>query len=402
MTDGDTIYLDYAAATPVDERVLEAMLPYFTQEFANPSASYAAARKAHAAVEDARARIAKLMGAKAVQITFTAGATEANNLALTAAAPGAHVLLSAIEHESLRACADSLAEAPATLGTERSTSLIPVNAIGIVTPEALRSTLRPDTELVSIAYANGEIGTIQPLRELANVIEEERARRLRSGDMRPLHLHTDASQAAALKNLNVSSLGADLVTVSAAKMYGPKQVGLLWAKSGIKLHPLICGGGQESGLRSGTENVPGIIGFARAFELAREEQKAEAARLRALRDWMQEALVTAHEWTVVSGPTKDAQRLDNLLHISFRMIDARRLVIMLDQRGVSVGTGAACAANKMTTSPVLEAIGATPAVAAGSLRITLGRPTTSEQVDRAAAIIMNAVLDEYRRLGLTG
>lgn len=383
------IYLDYAAATPVDARVLEAMLPFFSQEFANPSASYRAAREVRAAVEDARARIAHLMGAKPAQIVFTAGATEANNLALTAASHDAHVLASAIEHESIRACA----------GMRDSIELLPATPEGFVAPEALRSAIRPDTELVSVSYANGEIGTIQPLRELAAVVEEERARRLRDGDMRPLHLHTDASQAAALRSLNVSSLGADLVTVSAAKMYGPKQVGLLWARSGIELHPLVCGGGQESGLRSGTENVPGIVGFARAFEIAREEQKDEAKRLRELRDRLQGSLTDAFDWTVVSGPKKDAQRLDSLLHVSFPGLEARRLVILLDQQGVSVGTGAACAASKMTVSPVLEAIGMEPEVAAGSLRITLGRPTTSEQIDRAAEIIIDVVRAECARVG---
>lgn len=391
MTTDDVIYLDFAAATPLDARVLDAMTPFFSQEFANPSASYSMARETRSAVEDARARIAKLMGAKPAQITFTAGATEANNLALTSASRGAHVLMSAIEHESIRACADDDAH---------DTPLIPVTSTGFVTPEALRAAIRPDTELVSIAYANGEIGTIQPLRELANVIEEERMRRLKDGDTRPLYLHTDASQAAALKSLNVSSLGADLVTVSAAKLYGPKQVGLLWAKSGIALRPLVCGGGQEAGLRSGTENVPGIIGFARAFEIAREEQKAEAKRMRTLRDWLQASLLESYDWAVVSGSAKDAQRLDNLLHVSFPGLEARRLVILLDQRGVAVGTGAACAASKMTTSPVLEAIGAAPEVAAGSLRITLGRPTTSAQVERAAAIIKEVVDAECQRVGM--
>lgn len=392
MTTDDGIYLDYAAATPLDARALDAMMPFFSKEFANPSASYSAARDVRTAVEDARGRIAHLMGAKPAQVVFTAGATEANNLALSAASSDAHVLLSSIEHDSLRACASS----------RGNVDLLSVEPDGTVDAETLRAAIRPDTELVSISLANGEIGTIQPLRELAVVIEETRAARLRAGDARPLHLHTDASQAAALRGMNVSSLGVDLATVSAAKMYGPKQVGLLWAKSGIVLRPLLCGGGQEGGLRSGTENVSGIIGFARAFEIAREEQKDEAKRLRELRDWLQGELVSAFPWAVVSGPLKDARRLENLLHVSFPGLEARRLVILLDQQGVSVGTGAACAASKMTTSPVLEAIGASPEVAAGSLRITLGRPTTRAQVERAAAIIKDVVRSECERTGLGG
>lgn len=389
MSVDEGIYLDYAAATPVDEQVLEAMLPYFSQDFANPSASYTPARQVHASVEDARARIAHLMGGKPANIVFTAGATEANNLALTAAAPGAHVIASAIEHASMRSC---------VLARENA-SLVPVDAQGFVSPDTLKATLRPDTELVSIALANGEIGTIQPLRELAQVVGAERAHRLAAGDMRPIYLHTDASQAAALRTLNVSSLGADLVTVSAAKMYGPKQMGLLWVRSGIELRPLVCGGGQEAGLRSGTENVPGIIGFARAFELARERREDEVKRLRELRDWLQATLTAAFADAVVAGPARDAQRLDNLLHISFPGLLARRLVISLDQRGVYVGTGSACAASKMTVSPVLEAIGVSPEVAEGSVRITLGHDTTREQVERAAQIIIEVVRAEMKRVG---
>lgn len=391
MTADEPIYLDYAAATPVDERVLNTMLPYFSQRFDNPSASYTPARRVRADVEDARARIAHLMGTKPANIIFTAGATEANNLALAAVASDAHVIASAIEHESVRACVLARKEG----------ALLPVDAQGFVSAEVLRKAIRPDTELVSIAYANGEIGTIQPLRELAQVVADERARRLAMGEGRPIYLHTDASQAATLKTLNVSALGADLITVSAAKMYGPKQVGLLWMRSGIELHPLVRGGGQEAGVRSGTENVPGIIGFARAFELAHELREEEAKRLRGMRNLLQEQLTGAFSDAVITGPTRDAQRLDNLLHVSFPGLLARRLVILLDQRGVYVGTGSACAASKMTVSPVLEAIDAAPEVAESSLRITLGRETTREQVERAAQVIIDVVCAERERVGLS-
>ena len=391
MTADEPIYLDYAAATPVDERVLNTMLPYFSQRFDNPSASYTPARRVRADVEDARVRIAHLMGTKPANIIFTAGATEANNLALAAVASDAHVIASAIEHESVRAC---------VLARKEGT-LLPVDAQGFVSAEVLRKAIRPDTELVSIAYANGEIGTIQPLRELAQVVADERARRLAMGEGRPIYLHTDASQAATLKTLNVSALGADLITVSAAKMYGPKQVGLLWMRSGIELHPLVRGGGQEAGVRSGTENVPGIIGFARAFELARELREEEAKRLRDMRNLLQEQITGTFSDAVITGPTRDAQRLDNLLHVSFPGLLARRLVILLDQHGVFVGTGSACAASKMTVSPVLEAIDAAPEVAESSLRITLGRETTREQVERAAQVIIDVVCAERERVGLS-
>lgn len=391
MTADEPIYLDYAAATPVDERVLDTMLPYFSQRFDNPSASYTPARQVRADVEDARARIAHLMGTKPANIIFTAGATEANNLAFAVVASDAHVIASAIEHESVRAC---------VLARKEGT-LLPVDAQGFISAEVLRKAIRPDTELVSIAYANGEIGTIQPLRELAQVVADERARRLAMGEGRPIYLHTDASQAATLKTLNVSALGADLITVSAAKMYGPKQVGLLWMRSGIELHPLVRGGGQEAGVRSGTENVPGIIGFARAFELARELREEEAKRLRDMRNLLQEQITGTFSDAVITGPTRDAQRLDNLLHVSFPGLLARRLVILLDQHGVFVGTGSACAASKMMVSPVLEAIGSAPEVAESSLRITLGRETTREQVERAAQVIIDVVCAERERAGLS-
>ena len=382
-----SIYLDYAAATPMNPQVLDAMLPYFGERFANPSAPYSAARAVKTDMEDARARIAHLIGAKPSNIVFTAGATEANNLAFSAVHPDAHVLTSAIEHESVLACAKAYDHA-----------LIPVTEQGFVTAEALRDALTPRTELVSVALANGEIGTMQALRELAAVLDAERARRLEAGETRPLYLHTDASQAAATCMINISSLNADLITISAAKMYGPKQMGMLWAQNGIELRPLIKGGGQESGVRSGTENVAGVVGFARAFELARERRKESATRLEQLRDWLQRELSAAFPWAIITGPSRNTRRLQGLLHISFPGLEARRLVLALDQRGVAVGTGSACAASKMRTSHVLSAIGMPQDAADGSLRITLGSPTTREQVESAARIIIDVVDSECARL----
>ena len=383
----DGAYLDYAAATPVAPDVLEAMLPYFTEKFYNPSAPYAHARDVKRALEDARARLAHAIGAKPANITLTAGATEANNLAF--ASVTGQVITDAIEHESTLACARA-----------RGGTILPVSSEGFVDPEAVREAIGPDTELVSIALANGEIGTIQPLRAIAKVVRAERQRRLEAGQMRPLLLHTDATQAAGTLALAVASLGCDLMTLSAAKIYGPKQVGLLWAADGVELSPLILGGGQEKGLRSGTENVAGAVGFAVALERAQKEHEQEAKRLRALRDELQERLLAAIPWAKVSGPARAQQRLAGLLHISFPGLEARRLVILLDARGVSVGTGSACAASKMRISHVLAAIGAPDEIAAGSLRITLGRPTTREQVLYAAHAICEVVESECARLGI--
>ena len=380
------IYADNAATTRVSQSALNAMLPYFTEKFENPSAPYARARAVKSEVEQARGRIAQAMGAKPGNITFTAGATEANNLAF--AAVDGQVLCSAIEHDSVLACART-----------HDYALLGVDSQGIVSPDTLAAAITPRTELVSIALANGEIGTIQPLRELAGVIQRERQRRLDAGDARPIWLHTDASQAACTHSLNVSSLGADLITVSAAKIYGPKQVGLLWARDGIALRPLVHGGGQEGGARSGTENTAGIVGFATALELACSERKTYARDVGKLRDLLQRELASAFPQAIVFGPRKSSMRLESLLGIAFPGIEARRLVIALDRRGVSVGTGAACAASKMKTSHVLEAIGAPDEALDASLRITLGRSTTREQVTRAAELIIETVKAEYDRTG---
>ena len=240
------VYLDYGAATPMDAEVIEALLPYLSEQFENPSAPYARARAARAALEDARAQLAHLIGAKPSNVILTAGATEANNLALSAV--DGPILTDAIEHESVLTTAEA-----------HGSKAISVGHDGCVDPHAVRKALTPQVELVSVELANGEIGTIQPLRQIAGVVADERARRLRAGEHTPLLLHTDASQAATTMAINVSSLKCDLLTLSAAKVYGPKQVGLLWAADGVVLRPLVRGGGQESGVRSGTENVAGAV-----------------------------------------------------------------------------------------------------------------------------------------------
>lgn len=383
------VYLDYAAATPMEPAAADAMLPYLTERFENPSAPYARARRAKAALEDARARLAHCIGAKPDNVTLTAGATEANNLALAVAGDDGMVLTDAIEHESVLAAAEA-----------RRHVIVPVGPTGRVDPEAVRHALTPEVSLVSVELANGEVGTVQPVREVAAVVAAERERRLEAGEARPLWLHTDASQAAAALSVNISSLGVDLMTLSAAKVGGPKQVGLLWARDGVELRPLVRGGGQERGVRSGTENVAGAVAFATALELAVARRKQEAARLQGLRDGLQRQLTASFTWAVVSGPRRDKGRLPGLLHISFPGCDARRLVILLEREGVSVGTGSACAASRMRESHVLEAIGLPAEVAAGSLRITLGRPTTAEDVTYAGEAIAQAVRAECGRCGI--
>lgn len=380
-------YLDYAAATPLDPEVLEAMGPYLTGRFYNPSAPYELARGVRDDVERARATVARLIGARPDNLVFTAGATEANNLAF--AAVEGHVVVDAIEHESVLACAGTHARRTVRVGRD-----------GLVDPSAVARAIRPDTELVSIELANGEIGCVQPVREISRAVAEERARRLEAGERTPIYLHTDASQAAGCLSVNVSSLGVDLLTLSAAKIYGPKQVGALWAADDVRLRPLVYGGGQEGGVRSGTENVAGVVGLARAMELACERRPREARRLAVLRERLRAGLLERLPWTVVSGPRNAKRRLPGLLHVAFAGIEARRLVIALEREGVSVGTGSACAASRMRVSHVLEAIGMPRPLAEGSLRLTLGLPTTEDEVDRAVLAIERAVRSEMARLGL--
>lgn len=383
------VYLDYAAATPMDPAVLEAMLPYLTDRFYNPSAPYAAARAVRADYEAARATLARLIGARPACVTITAGATEANNLAFAWLAPDAHVVTLATEHESVLSCA-----------RVRECTLVGVGHDGRVDPAQVGRAIRPDTELVSLSLANGEVGFVQPVHDVALLVAAERARRLEAGEDRPIWLHVDASQAAAHLSVGVSALGADLMTLSAAKVYGPKQVGLLWAREGVRLSPLVRGGGQEAGLRSGTENVAGAVGFARALELACERRAEEARRLAGLRGLMQRELLRAFPWMLVSGPKKPRWRLPGHLSVAFPGLEARRLVVLLEGLGVSVGTGSACAASRMERSHVLAAMGLTPEQANGSLRLTLGRPTTPDDVRYALDAICSVVRQECARLGV--
>jgi cysteine desulfurase len=382
------VYLDYAAATPLDPEVLEAMLPYLTERFYNPSAPYALAHGVRDELEAARATLAHLVGGRPDNVTLTAGATEANNLAVAAASPGAHVVTDAIEHESVLACVEA-----------RPHAVVGVGPDGRVDPDAVARAITPETELVTIGLANGEIGTVQPLREVARVVAAERERRLEAGEGRPIWLHTDASQAAGHLSVNVSTLGVDLMTLSAAKVYGPKQVGLLWAADGVALRPLVLGGGQEGGVRSGTESVAGAVGFARALELAQARRATESRRLQGLSQRARTNLAAEFPWAIFSGPTKPKRRLPNIVHVSFPGVEARRLVIALERMGVSVGTGSACAASRMRVSHVLDAIGLPRWASEGSLRLALGAPTTEKDVDLACACIARAVHAEYARIG---
>ena len=380
-------YFDYAAATPMDSRVLAAMLPYFSEQFYNPSSPYAQAVEVRREYQAAKQQIARAIGATADELIMTAGATESVNLAISGF--GGHVVTVATEHASVKRAAS----------TADDVTILAVDSHGRITPSAVERAIREDTQLVSIALANHEIGSLQPIREVAQVIDRLRTERRKVGNSTPLVFHCDASQGFGIVDIHIGRLGVDLLTLNAAKIYGPKQVGLLWVKPGILLSPRIVGGGQEAGLRSGTENVAGVIGFAEAVRIASDKRGSEVKRLAALRDTLERTLVTHFPTAVLSGHPK--QRLANFCHISFPGIDAERLVFLLETQNVLVATGSACAANSGTRSEVLMSIGLDERTADGSIRLTLGRDSSEESVRYATTKIIEAVETEMRRTGIS-
>ncbi len=376
------IYLDHAAATPVDQRVLDVMLPYMTNDFYNPSSPYAPAVAVRRDYEEARHQLGIAVGGHAEGVTMTAGATESINLMF--ASVHGHVVTSAIEHHAVLAAA-----------RQKDHIIVSVDTSGIVNPDDIKNALKPDTELVSIGLANNELGTIQPLRAIAEIIKVERKQRLEAGNRTPIYFHSDASQGVGQIDVNVARLGVDALTINAGKIYGPKQVALLWTAPHVRLEPYVVGGGQEHGLRSGTENVAGTIGFATALTLAVSHRKSESERLYGLRQKLEERLMREFPEAVLSGSVK--KRLPGHLHISFPGIDAERLIFALEREGVMAATGSACAANKGTRSHVLTAIDLPDTVADGSLRLTLGRLSDDETIARAADILVTVIKHEYSR-----
>ena len=372
------IYLDHAAATPVSEKAYEAMKPYFLDDFFNPSAAYLPAKKVAADYENAKATIAHAIGAKASDLVITAGATEANNLAFTAT-KGSALYLST-EHDSVRRVAESLGG-----------QAINVLPNGLIDLDDLRSKITDDTELISVALVNNELGTIQPLAEVAGIIREVKIDRMKRGIKKQLLLHSDASQALNLLDISVARLGVDLLTINAAKIYGPKGVGALYVSHDARLHPLTLGGGQENGLRSGTENVPGVIGFGRAVELSKEHL---ASNRKKYATWRKILLAELQGCELINKK----HVLDSFIVICYNGIDAERLVFLLEEKGVYVATGAACAASKGVRSHVLKAIGLSNSQIAGSLRLTLGETNDEAQIHEVAKMINEVVAKEYERI----
>ena len=378
----ELIYLDHAAATPLDKNVLKAMMPYFSDTFFNPSSPYQPAIAVRRAYNDAKHKIAEIIGVQPAEIVITAGATESINLAFNHVK--GHVVTTAVEHPAVIEAA-----------SHHDATFVSVDTNGRVDLEALQAAITPQTELMSIGLANSEIGTIQPLRDIAEIVKKERLHRQENGNKTPIYFHSDASQGVGQLDVQVTRLGVDMLTLNAGKMYGPKQVGLLYASRQIHLVPTIVGGGQENGKRSGTENVAGTIGFAEALEQVSRHRKTEVQRLTKLRDEIERTICNEFSDTIVSGHPK--HRLAGHTHISFPGVDAERLVFLLEAENILVATGSACAANKGTRSHVLEAIGLEPEIADGSLRITLGKLSTDENCQTAAIAIIEAVKKEKAR-----
>ena len=386
------IYLDFAAATPVHPKVLEAMLPYFSENFYNPSAPYLPAKHLRGEYEMKKAALAQTIGAKSPDLVITAGATESINLAFTVLEnyPDAEVLILSTEHASVRESARHYAK---TVGE------IAVDSTGLIDLKDLVAKITDQTVLISVAIANNELGTIQPLSEIAEIIRRTREKRLSSGNLTPLYLHSDASQAASLLDLSVARLGVDLLTLNSAKVYGPKGIGALYISRGVKLSPISYGGGQEMGLRSGTENVPLLMGFAEASVRAKSHVSASRKKYEKYHQLFRQILLEKSLITPKILGNKKHQ-LANFCPICFDGLDAERLIFKLEDRGILLSTGAACAASKGQKSHVLSAIGLTDSEITGSLRVTFGELNTEEQIREAASVIAEVVNQEAKRIGL--
>ncbi len=383
------VYLDNSATTPVDPRVVEAMLPYLTEKFGNASSVHFYGQEARAAVDRARREVAALVGARQNEIVFLSGGTEANNLAIRGlceaqTAHGRHIITSTIEHSSVRGICDALEQRGWTV------TRLPVYEDGVVRVADVRAAIRPDTVLITIMLANNEIGTIQPIAEIGALVAEERAR-----GHKYLWLHTDAVQAAGRMEVDAAALGCDLLSLSAHKLHAPKGVGALYVRRSVRLTPQNVGGHQERERRAGTEAVAFIVAFGRAAVLAREELPARVAHMRALRDRFEAGVVAAVSDIVFNG-RRDA-RLPHLSNISFRFIEGEGLLINLDMQGVAVSTGSACSSGSLEPSPVILALGRTDELARGSIRFSLGKDTTDADIDHTLEVLPRAV-DNLRRL----
>ena len=371
------IYLDYAATTPTHPEVVKTMLPYFTEIFGNPSSVYTCGQEAKGAIEEARANLANFIGAKDDEIVFTSGGTEADNFALKGVAyanksKGNHIITTAIEHHAVLETCHFLET------TGFRVTFLPVDEYGMVDPDEVRRAITTKTVLLSVMHANNEIGTIQPLAEIAKIARET-----------GVYFHTDAVQTVGHLPINVDELGVDLLSMSAHKLYGPKGVGAIYIRKGTKLVSFMHGGEQERGRRASTQNVPGIVGLGKAVDIARQEMSEEAERVTYLRDKLIKGLLTQIEHTRLNGhPTK---RLPNNVNVSISFAEGESMCLNLDLEGICVSTGSACTSSITEPSHVLLALGLPPLQVHSSLRLSLGKWTTVEEIDRVLEVLPRIV-----------
>lgn len=371
------IYLDYNATTPIHPEVLETMLPYYGDSFGNPSTIYFFGQETKKATEEAREKVASLLGANPEEIVFTSGGTEADNFALKGVAfaleeKGRHIITSAIEHHAVLSTCQYLEKRGFKV------TYLPVDGYGWLDPQKVQDAITKDTILISVIHANNEVGTIEPISEIGEIAER-----------RGIYFHTDAVQTVGKVPVKLDKLRVDLLSLSAHKFYGPKGIGALYVRSGTHIHPLIHGGHQERVRRAGTENVPGIVGLGRAAEIASREMEGEAKRIENLRNKLEKKIKENISHVYINGhPSK---RSPNTLNVSFEFAEGESLLLNLDLKGIAVSTGSACTAGSLEPSHVLKAMGVPPQLAQASLRFSLGRDTKEEDIDRTVETLKEIV-----------
>ena len=378
MSERRVIYLDHAATTPVDPRVVEAMLPYFTERYGNASAIYSLGREARQALDQARAGVAEVLNCSPKEIVFTSCGTESDNLAIRGVAwmnreRGDHIITSSIEHHAVSHTCEQLEK---RFGF--NVTYVPVDEYGRVDPGDVEKATTDGTVLISIMYANNEVGTIEPISEIGEIARNH-----------GIPFHTDAVQAAGSLSLDVQELSVDLLTLSSHKFYGPKGVGVLYVREGLELVPAQTGGGHENDLRSGTENVPYIVGLAKALTLVEERREEESQRLTALRDRLTDGVLSSIPHSRLMG--HPSERLPNNASFVFEYVEGEGMLLSLDMQGIAASSGSACATGSAEPSHVLAAMGVPPSVAHGSVRMTLGRENTEEDVDRVLEVLPGLV-----------
>ncbi|WP_088226229.1 cysteine desulfurase NifS [Desulfosporosinus sp. FKB] len=362
------VYLDHSATTPVDPEVAALMMTYYTEKYGNPSSVHSFGREAKQALEEARRQVAELIGAEPSEVTFTSGGTEADNLAILGTAEalskkGKHIITSAVEHHAVLETCEYLEKNGFDL------TVVPVDEEGIVSVESVKKAIRPDTILITMMHANNEVGAIQPVAEIGKLAKEH-----------GIVFHVDAVQSFGKIPIDVKAMAIDLLTISSHKIYGPKGVGALYIRKGVRVAPRIYGGGQEKKRRSGTENTPGIIGFGKACELASQRMAEDAQHLSKLRDKLMNGIVETIDYVKINGPLGD-KRLPNNVNVSIQFVEGESLLLSLDMLGIAASSGSACTSGSLDPSHVLLAMGLVHEIAHGSLRFTLGRQNTEEDID---------------------